>query len=192
MATYDILDTPLGPLFVGASEAGVHLVKFLDQRDSPASLVAELERAAAEPATPTGAPTEDPATPGAPASEEAVRQLREYFAGHRSDFDLPLSPSGTPFQLAVWRALRAIPSGETTSYGAIAEAIGRPTAVRAVGAANGRNPISIIVPCHRVIGANGTLTGYGGGLPRKAWLLNHETSERSLLGAAAHPSTPSR
>ena len=99
----------------------------------------------------------------------AAEQLAEYFAGERREFDLPLAPRGTGFQERVWRALLAIPFGETRSYGELARAIGRPSASRAVGMANGRNPISIMVPCHRVIGANGTLTGYGGGLPAKRW-----------------------
>lgn len=112
-------------------------------------------------------------------------QLAEYFAGERRVFDLPLGPRGTGFQSKVWRALLRIPYGETCSYGDIARKIGRPAAVRAVGAANGRNPIPIIVPCHRVIGANGSLTGYGGGLPAKRWLLEHERGWRqpSLPGA---------
>ena len=104
----------------------------------------------------------------------AVAQLAEYFAGKRRVFDLPLAPRGTEFQEQVWRALLDIPFGETRSYGEQARSIGRPAASRAVGAANGRNPISIIVPCHRVIGTNGALTGYGGGMPAKRWLLEHE------------------
>jgi methylated-DNA-[protein]-cysteine S-methyltransferase len=112
------------------------------------------------------------------------RQLDEYFSGARTDFDVPLDLRGSAFQIAVWSALRAIPYGETTSYAGIARAIGRPDAVRAVGAANGRNPISIIVPCHRVIGADGSLTGYGWGVERKAWLLQHErfASGQVLVG----------
>lgn len=105
---------------------------------------------------------------------EAKRQLDEYFAGTRRDFDLALNPQGTDFQQRVWQSLRAIPYAVTCSYGAIANAIGNPKGVRAVGLANGRNPISIIVPCHRVIGSNGSLTGYGGGIERKEWLLAHE------------------
>jgi methylated-DNA-[protein]-cysteine S-methyltransferase len=102
-------------------------------------------------------------------------QVEEYFDGTRTSFgDVELAPQGTPFQLAVWEALLEIGYGETASYADIARRIGKPTAFRAVGAANGRNPISIIVPCHRVIGANGTLTGYGGGLNRKRWLLDLE------------------
>ncbi len=106
--------------------------------------------------------------------QRAKRQLLEYFDGARRDFDLPLAPAGTPFQHRVWDELRRIPYGETISYGELARRIGRPTASRAVGAANGRNPLAIVVPCHRVIGADGTLTGYGGGLPVKETLLAHE------------------
>jgi methylated-DNA-[protein]-cysteine S-methyltransferase len=106
--------------------------------------------------------------------EETATQLREYFEGARREFELPLGPRGTGFQQRVWRALGAIPFGETRSYGQLARAIGRPAASRAVGAANGKNPISIIVPCHRVIAANGALTGYAGGMAAKRWLLDHE------------------
>ena len=103
-------------------------------------------------------------------------QLDEYFTGARRSFDVRLSPSGTPFQRAVWDALRDVPYGETATYGEIAARVGRPTASRAVGAANGANPIAIVVPCHRIVGANGTLTGYGGGLDRKRLLLDLEAS----------------
>lgn len=106
---------------------------------------------------------------------EVTRQLTEYFDGSRTEFDVPLALDGTPFQRTVWEALTTIPYGETVTYGELARRIGRPTASRAVGLANGRNPISIIVPCHRVIGGNGDLTGYGGGLDRKRHLLAHET-----------------
>jgi methylated-DNA-[protein]-cysteine S-methyltransferase len=104
----------------------------------------------------------------------AVRQLNEYFAGRRREFDLPLRLQGTVFQTRVWHELTAIPYGHTWSYGQLARRINQPSASRAVGLANGRNPISILVPCHRVIGADGSLTGYGGGLDRKRWLLSHE------------------
>ena len=110
----------------------------------------------------------------------AIAQLEAYFAGERRSFDLPLHLDGTPFQVRVWQALREIPYGTTTSYGALARRIGSPGAVRAVGLANGRNPISIVVPCHRVIGADGSLTGYGGGLDRKRYLLGLESSELAL------------
>ena len=106
------------------------------------------------------------------------RSCSEYFAGERTEFELELAPHGTPFQLRVWELLRDIPFGETTTYGALATALGRPDLSRAVGAANGRNPISIIVPCHRVIGAGGALVGYGGGLDRKRALLAHEAAVR--------------
>jgi len=106
----------------------------------------------------------------------ATEQLAAYFAGELTVFDLPLAPQGTEFQQRVWRALRDIPYGETISYAELARRIGKPQAVRAVGGANGRNPISIIVPCHRVIGSDGALTGFGGGIERKRWLLRHEAS----------------
>ena len=106
--------------------------------------------------------------------DRAVAQLGEYFAGERTEFDLPLEPAGTPFQRSTWLALREIPYAETINYGQLALRVGNPKASRAVGLANGRNPISIVVPCHRVIGADGSLTGYGGGLDRKRLLLDLE------------------
>lgn len=118
------------------------------------------------------------ATTGPGVLAEACAQLHEYFAGARTAFDLPLAPAGTEFQRRVWDALARVPYGETTSYAAVARALGDPKAVRAVGAANGRNPIGVVVPCHRVIGADGSLTGYAGGLDRKRWLLRHEASVR--------------
>lgn len=111
-------------------------------------------------------------------------QLERYFLGDLTTFDLPLAPRGTDFQLSVWQALQSIPYGQTCSYREIAVAIGAPRAVRAVGAANGRNPLCLVVPCHRVIGANGKLTGYAGGLDRKRWLLQHE---RALIGEDQQP-----
>lgn len=111
---------------------------------------------------------------------EVKRQLEEYFEGTRREFDLRLSPEGTDFQKLVWEALRDIPYGTTISYQELANRIGAEKAVRAVGAANGANPIPIIIPCHRVIGADGSLTGYGGGLERKRWLLDHEAAQRPL------------
>ena len=105
---------------------------------------------------------------------EAVAQLGEYFAGERTVFDLPLRPEGSAFELAVWDQLTRIPYGETRSYGYVAKAVGEPGGAQAVGAANGRNPLAIVVPCHRVIGADGTLVGFGGGLPRKRVLLDLE------------------
>jgi methylated-DNA-[protein]-cysteine S-methyltransferase len=117
--------------------------------------------------------------------DAAAAQLAEYFAGVRREFELPLEFMGTEFQCRAWRALRTIPYGETRTYADMARQIGQPTAVRAVGAANGRNPLSIIVPCHRVIGASGALTGFGGGLDAKAKLLALEAPQRSLLAARA-------
>lgn len=110
----------------------------------------------------------------------ARAQLAAWFAGERQEFDLPLAPAGTPFQRRVWDALLEIPYGRTTTYGALARRLGDPKAVRAVGLANGRNPIPIIIPCHRVVGADGSLTGYGGGLERKRWLLHHEAVHAGL------------
>jgi methylated-DNA-[protein]-cysteine S-methyltransferase len=113
-------------------------------------------------------------TEDAAAFNEVREQLDEFFAGERTGFDLPLVPFGTEFQRAVWKALTDIPYGETRSYGEIAAAVGRPKAARAVGGANNRNPIAVIVPCHRVIGAGGAMVGYAGGMDRKTWLLDHE------------------
>lgn len=115
-----------------------------------------------------------PCPPASPLLRECVRQLNAYFAGQRTVFDLPLYMEGTPFQLRVWQALRSIPYGETCTYGQLAAMLGQPTAARAVGGANHRNPLCILIPCHRVIGADGSLTGYGAGLDMKAWLLDHE------------------
>ncbi len=114
--------------------------------------------------------------PGHPVLQEAERQLREYFAGERRTFDLPLDFAGTEFQRRVWNALLTIPFGETRSYADIAEQVGNPKAVRAVGAANGRNPLSIVAPCHRVIGRDGKLVGFAGGVETKKYLLSHEQS----------------
>jgi methylated-DNA-[protein]-cysteine S-methyltransferase len=169
---YDVIDSPLGQLFIGGSGAGLHRIDFLDDGRDEAGRVALLERESGD------APARDPRA-AAPAAE----QLREYFASQREHFDVPLAARGTEFQRRVWEALCSIPYGETASYGEIARAIGRPGASRAVGAANGRNPISIVVPCHRVVGAAGALTGYGGGLDRKARLLSLEA--RALRPALA-------
>ena len=109
--------------------------------------------------------------------KECLKQLDEYFKGERREFFLNLQPAGTDFQKSVWRQLEKIPYGKTTSYGKIADVIGKPNASRAVGSANGKNPIAIIVPCHRVIGSDGSLTGYGGGLWRKRWLIGFEKGE---------------
>lgn len=130
-------------------------------------------RFAGEPAPAVTEPT--------PLLTEAAAQLRAWLEGRLRDFDLPLMPAGTAFQQEVWAALRQIPYGATRTYREQALAIGRPAAVRAVGAANGRNPIPILIPCHRVIGADGSLTGFGGGLPAKRWLLGHEAAYAGLF-----------
>lgn len=111
---------------------------------------------------------------GSDVLRQAIQQTRAYFEGRLQEFNLPLEMAGTPFQRSVWQALLTVPFGQTASYQQMADAVGKSKAVRAVGAANGRNPIAIIVPCHRIIGKNGNLTGYGGGLWRKEWLLKHE------------------
>jgi methylated-DNA-[protein]-cysteine S-methyltransferase len=125
-----------------------------------------------------------PPEPGTPVDDHAMEkvadQLSQYFEGDRTSFDVDLELLGTPFQVEVWNALREVPYGKTSSYATVAESIGRPSAVRAVGAANGRNPISIIVPCHRIIGADGSLTGYGWGVDCKSWLLDFEQRNQRL------------
>ena len=156
---YRKLDSPIGQLTLVANE-GDELTHVLFEGDNPPK----------------------DARPDKDCAKEAVRQLTEYFSGKRRNFALRLAPSGTEFQKDVWSALCEIPYGETRSYAQIAQAVGRPIATRAVGAANGANPIPIIVPCHRVIGSNGTLTGFGGGLPTKRKLLELEGAlEPSLL-----------
>jgi methylated-DNA-[protein]-cysteine S-methyltransferase len=143
-------------------------------------LLAVVWRRHSTPQLPFDAAVEDPAHP---VLCETIRQLREYFSGQRRRFDLPLDFRGTDFQRQVWSSLLSIPFGETRSYLEVARSLGNPAAVRAVGAANGRNPISIIAPCHRVIGTGGDLTGFGGGLEAKAWLLAHESPQRDLLAS---------
>ena len=115
-----------------------------------------------------------------PVLDEAISQLEEYFAGTRREFDLPLDPAGTEFQQSAWMVLRTIPYGQTISYGQQAEQLGHPNKARAVGAANGKNPLSIVVPCHRVVGSNGHLTGFAAGIDVKSWLLDHERQPRLL------------
>jgi methylated-DNA-[protein]-cysteine S-methyltransferase len=164
MTTYytTTLESPCGPLLCVVDEAGaVVRIEFGKGRDSQKITEKMRERGIEV--------VEDPTRTAA-----VSRQLEEYFAGKRREFDLVLAPKGTPFERSVWDELRRIPFGETRSYGEIARAIGRPSASRAVGRANGANPIPIVVPCHRVIGANGSLTGFGGGLEAKSRLLEIE------------------
>jgi len=130
--------------------------------------------------------------PDHPILQKTALQMDEYFAGTRTSFDLPLDLEGTRFQLAAWRSLAGIPFGATTTYGRQAAALGIPTAARAVGAANGANPVCIVLPCHRVIGANGSLTGFGGGLPVKQWLLDHEAHVLTTLTIVSNSPWPTR
>lgn len=158
------IDSPVGELLLIGSEDGLAAILWEHEQRRPLryNVVAE--------------------SPDHPVLIEAARQLDEYFAGVRKSFDLTLDFVGTDFQRRVWAALLTIPYGETRSYGDIAAQIGQPTAGRAVGAANGRNPISIVAPCHRVIGSNGTLTGFGGGLPAKEFLLTLEGAYTEAMG----------
>lgn len=151
---YRYIDSPVGEILIAGDDQGLRFIGF-----------------------PEGKGRIEP-QPGWTLSDrsfaDAARQLKEYFTGTRRSFDLQLSPHGTPFQLAVLQALRNIPYGETRSYADVARSVGKPKAVRAVGAANGRNPLPIVIPCHRVIGSNGSLTGFGGGIDTKRFLLDLE------------------
>lgn len=164
---YRYLETPIGDLLLAGDEDGLSLVSF-----------------------PEGSMRRDPEPEWIYSEKpfaEAAKQLTDYFAGALKEFDLPLKPTGTEFQLAVLDELQKIPYGTTTSYGDIAERIGRPRAVRAVGAANGRNPLPIIIPCHRVVGSSGDLTGFGGGLPTKKALLRLEMEHSQFPHVDAAP-----
>lgn len=155
------LDSPIGQLLLAGDPSGLRLLLFANGRDHVKP-------------RPEWQPDHG-------ALDDAARQLTEYFEGKRRTFEMRLAPEGTAFQKTVWNALLEIPYGETTSYGELARRIGNPKAVRAVGLANGSNPISIVIPCHRVIGSNGSLVGYGGGLPVKQALLALERGQRTLL-----------
>ncbi len=160
-----VFDSPVGPLRIAATDAGVRAVLWPDDQAR----------------VPLTATVDDPQHP---VLVQAVQELAEYFAGERIEFDVPLDPVGTPFQRAAWDALRTIPYGATVSYGEQARRMGDGRKARAVGAANGKNPLSIVVPCHRVVGADGSLTGFAGGIDTKAWLLAHERSHaaRATVG----------
>jgi len=151
---YTRIDSPVGPLLLAGDDEALHVISF------------ERSRRAAHRSS-SWIADERP-------FRKVIAQLRAYFAGDRHEFDLPLQPHGTDFERSVWRALTKIPYGRTMSYGELARRIGHPSASRAVGLANGKNPLPIVVPCHRVIGADGSLTGYGGGLEIKRWLLTLE------------------
>jgi methylated-DNA-[protein]-cysteine S-methyltransferase len=154
MNVYSIIDSPLGKVTIQANNDGLLGVWFETQTTQPNSLGS--------------------LTSNHPLLTKAEHALEKYFAGTATTFDIPIVAKGTEFQKKVWQALTTIPFGQTWSYQQLANAIDNPKAVRAVGLANGRNPVSILVPCHRVIGKNGKLTGYAGGVERKAWLLKHE------------------
>ncbi len=159
--THTVTDSPVGRLTLVATDGTLCGLYMAEHRHSPA-----------------------PETFGAAdprGFEAAVEQLAAYFDGGLTEFDVPIALAGTPFQQRVWAELREIPFGETVSYGELAQRLGQPTASRAVGLANGKNPVSIIVPCHRVVGSGGSLTGYGGGLPRKRYLLDFEQGTLALL-----------
>jgi methylated-DNA-[protein]-cysteine S-methyltransferase len=161
VSCYARLEGPVGPLMLMADDSGLRRIDFVNGRNPVRSHPQWRE--------------------GVERLGETIRQLHAYFAGELKAFDLPLAPQGTPFQLAVWKRLCEIPYGETISYGELARRIGNPNASRAVGLANGSNPIPIVIPCHRVIGSNGKLTGYGGGLPIKEKLLGLERRQLRLL-----------
>ena len=155
MIAWRHIDSPVGPLLLAASDAGLHVIEFQHPRH-PIPAGADWQQG-------------DHAV-----LRDTERQLGEYFDGARRAFELPLAPRGTDFQRMVWQELGRIPFGRTISYATLATRVGKPTATRAVGAANGRNPLPIVLPCHRVIGADGALTGFGGGLPTKQFLLQLE------------------
>lgn len=172
------IETPLGPMVAGATDAGICLLSFVGETDIEAELRGLRDGLG-------GA-----VLPGQHAFLDQLQaELATYFAGRLLRFSLPLQQPGTPFQQAVWAALQSIPFGETRSYRDIATAVGRPGATRAVGSANGRNRIAVVIPCHRVINAGGGLGGYGGGLARKRWLLRHEAQAASKIASAPAPST---
>jgi methylated-DNA-[protein]-cysteine S-methyltransferase len=169
------IESPVGPLLLAADAAGLRRIVFLNGRRAARSAT---HRGVPPPASP---PEHSIAAEGQRILTETIHQLRAYFSGDLESFSLPLAPEGTPFQLEVWRRLCDIPFGETMSYGELARLIHRPGASRAVGLANGSNPIPVVIPCHRVIGSNGKLTGYGGGLPIKEKLLALERRQLRLL-----------
>lgn len=160
------MDSPVGMLRLVASERGLRAVLWPDERDGRVPL----------------APSDGGNAAADAVLDQAVQQLREYFDGERRDFDVPLDPVGTEFQHQAWNVLCTIPYGQTISYGEQAARLGDKNKSRAVGAANGRNPISIIVPCHRVVGSTGKLTGFAAGVDTKAWLLHHEQGGQLQLG----------
>jgi len=193
------LDTPLGLLQIVACNAGIRQLQFVAPSPAPEQQLAKQQAFGTLLNTTTelwSAQTDDAgaAQPKLPLGAEqhlraAVQQLQQYFAGQRQHFQLTLAPTGTDFQHRVWQLLAQIPYGRFCSYGWLAQLLQNPAAVRAVGAANGRNPIAIVLPCHRVVASNGRLTGYAGGLSRKNWLLQHE---QHYLAESSNPSGQQR
>jgi O-6-methylguanine DNA methyltransferase len=172
---YHVMSSPVGLLFLARSERGLRYLEFMDRKS--------LKRVVESHATP-GTTWE----PSLFDLKSEVEQLEQYFSGMRTEFDIPLDLSGSEFQMAVWKELLRIPYGRTTTYGEIARRVGQPRAARAVGLANNQNPIAIVVPCHRVVGSDGSLTGYGGGMAAKRWLLDHESRIQRLdLGDEPKP-----
>jgi methylated-DNA-[protein]-cysteine S-methyltransferase len=175
------MSTPIGPLELVAGPAGLRAVLWPGEDGSRVARAVGSVALSESSGRDQGSGGESSDVAVADAHLDAAEaQLAEYFAGTRRTFDLDLDPAGTDFQLRAWKALRRIPYGQTISYGEQAAELGDPGAARAVGAANGRNPLSIVVPCHRVVAASGALTGFAGGLDTKAWLLDHE---RAVLAA---------
>lgn len=169
-----VVPSPLGPLRITASGRGVQRLEWFDPVPGGAPAIEAAHG---------NTPADDAARSAVAVLDRAATQLDEYFAGERTAFDVPLDVQGTAFQRRAWDVLTAIPYGTTLTYGQQAAAMGSPTASRAVGGANGRNPVPVIVPCHRVIGADGSLTGFAGRLDLKAWLLEHERQHRHLQGS---------
>jgi len=156
-----VFNSPIGPLTLLASDRGLAAILWPHESE-------------------TKVPAASPSAKAKATLKECARQLREYFQGARTSFDLALDPQGSDFDLSVWKGLRHIGYGATLSYGALAKALGKPKAARAVGGATGRNPIPIVVPCHRLIGADGSMTGFTGGIKAKKWLLAHESDQHGL------------
>ncbi len=169
--TYHVMSSPLGLLFLARTERGLRYLEFMDRKSLKRMIGAhEAEHPDAK------------WEPSLLNLKKYVDQLDDYFSGNRTEFTVPLDPIGSEFQMQVWNVLRRIPYGETVSYAEIARQVGQPQAARAVGLANNQNPLAIVVACHRVIGADGSMTGYGGGLPRKRWLLDHEARVAKPVG----------
>jgi O-6-methylguanine DNA methyltransferase len=177
-----VFNSPIGPLFLAASQNGLVALEF-DARLPGQQTIRPNPRDLREESARREAAAKFQFVPSVEVLQPFVRELEEYFAGHRRQFSFPLDLRGTDFQLACWRALLAIPYGETRSYADIARAVGRPTGFRAVGMANNRNPVAIVVPCHRVIASDGSLCGYGGGLDLKRKLLELEGALTGTLAA---------